>query len=167
MKLNAELADRKSLVTIQDGARIVAQIDDRQYELEVHESGADSYLIISHGRVFECRVEGRPESGKTIDVVVGTSQFAVTLTDPRRLSSLAAASGQGDDQARIVAAMPGKVVRILVEMGQQVAAGAGLIVVEAMKMQNEMKSPKSGTVVALNTQTGATVNRGDVLMVVE
>jgi biotin carboxyl carrier protein len=63
--------------------------------------------------------------------------------------------------------MPGKVVRVLVEVGSEVAAGDGIIVVEAMKMQNEMKSPKAGKVVALNIQTGVTVNGGDVLAVIE
>jgi biotin carboxyl carrier protein len=55
----------------------------------------------------------------------------------------------------------------LVEVGSEVAAGDGIIVVEAMKMQNEMKSPKAGKVVALNIQTGVTVNGGDVLAVID
>jgi biotin carboxyl carrier protein len=63
--------------------------------------------------------------------------------------------------------MPGKVVRVLVEAGQAVEAGQGLIVVEAMKMQNELKSPKSGTVAELRAANGSTVNAGDVLVVVE
>ena len=63
--------------------------------------------------------------------------------------------------------MPGKVVRVLVERGQEVEAGAGLVVVEAMKMQNELKSPKAGTVVELRAAPGATVNAGDVLVVIE
>ena len=63
--------------------------------------------------------------------------------------------------------MPGKVVRVLVEVGSQVKAGDGIIVVEAMKMQNEMKSPKAGTVIAVNVQTGATVNGGEVLAAIE
>ena len=63
--------------------------------------------------------------------------------------------------------MPGKVARVLVQVGEQIDAGSGIMVVEAMKMQNELKSPKAGVVVALNVQTGATVNAGDVLAVVE
>ena len=63
--------------------------------------------------------------------------------------------------------MPGKVVRVLVEQGASVKAGDALIVVEAMKMQNEMKSPRDGTVTTLKDVTGATVNAGDVLAVVE
>ena len=71
------------------------------------------------------------------------------------------------EAAHIVAPMPGKVVRVLVGVGEQIDAGSGIMVVEAMKMQNEMKSPKAGVVVALNVQVGVTVNRGDVLAVVE
>jgi biotin carboxyl carrier protein len=168
MKLNAAIADHQTDVQIQsDGSRVFAEIDGRHYELEVHESGPDGYLLISQGRVFECRVEGRPESGTKIDVIVGTTGYAVTITDPKRLRSATPASAHGDDAARIIASMPGKVVRILVEVGSHVKAGDAIIVVEAMKMQNEMKSPKAGTVVALNSQTGATVNGGDVLAVIE
>jgi biotin carboxyl carrier protein len=63
--------------------------------------------------------------------------------------------------------MPGKVVRVLVEEGATVEAGAGLVVVEAMKMQNELKSPKAGTVTELRAREGTTVNAGDVLAVIE
>jgi biotin carboxyl carrier protein len=63
--------------------------------------------------------------------------------------------------------MPGRVIRILVEAGQDVEAGDGLIVVEAMKMQNEMKSPKAGKILEVKTATGAAVSAGDVLLVIE
>lgn len=168
MKLNATIADYQTNVRVWDeGRRVFAEIDSRRYELEVRESGPNGYLFVSQGRVFDCRVEGRPESGKKIEVIVGTTGYAVTITDPRRLRSATPASVHGSDAARIVASMPGKVVRVLVEVGAKVEAGDGIVVVEAMKMQNEMKSPKAGTVVALNVQTGATVNGGDVLAVIE
>jgi biotin carboxyl carrier protein len=63
--------------------------------------------------------------------------------------------------------MPGKVVRVLVGIGAEVEAGAGIVVVDAMKMQNEMKAPRAGVVVSLGVVPGATVNAGDVLAVVE
>jgi biotin carboxyl carrier protein len=63
--------------------------------------------------------------------------------------------------------MPGKVVRVLVAAGTLVETGDALVVVEAMKMQNELKSPKAGTVIEVRAETGATVNAGDVLVVVE
>jgi biotin carboxyl carrier protein len=168
MRLHAAIADYQTDVRIKDeGSRVFAEIDDRRYELDVHESAAGRYLVIADGLVFNCRVEGRPESGKQVDVVVGTAQYSVTLTDRKRLLSAAGLVGHGDDVARIVAPMPGKVVRILVAIGDQVNAGAGIVVVEAMKMQNEMKTPKAGKVTAVSAELGATVNAGDVLAVIE
>ena len=168
MKLYATIADYQTDVRIkEEGSRVFAEIDDRRYELDLHESAAGRYLVIADGLVFNCTVEGRPESGKQVDVVVGTKQYSVTLTDPKRLRSAARLVGHGDDVARIVAPMPGKVVRILVAIGDQVNAGAGIVVVEAMKMQNEMKTPKAGKVTAVSAELGATVNAGEVLAVVE
>ncbi len=63
--------------------------------------------------------------------------------------------------------MPGKVVRVLVEQGAEVQTGDGIIVVEAMKMQNEMKSPKDGIIKEIRFTEGATVNAGDVLAIIE
>src|SRR6266849_1204500 len=168
MKLHATIADYQTDVRIKDeGPRVFTDIDGRSYELDVHESAAGRYLLTTGGLVFNCRVEGRPESGKQVDVVVGTAQYSVTLTDPKRLRSAAGLVGHGDDVARIVAPMPGKVVRVLVAIGDQVDAGAGIVVVEAMKMQNEMKTPKAGKVTAVSAELGATVNAGEVLAVVE
>lgn len=168
MKLHAVIGNDQTEIQIRDeGGRVFAEIADRRYELDVHQSGAGRYLLISNGQVFDCRVEGRAESGKQIEVIVGTSSYAIRLKDSRRLSNAASTDAQGDNAARIVAPMPGKVVRVLVEVDSEVAAGDGILVVEAMKMQNEMKSPKAGRVVALNIQAGATVNGGDVLAIIE
>jgi biotin carboxyl carrier protein len=168
MKLHAAIAEFEADVEIRrEPARVSAIVDGVKYELEVHESGYDAYLLILDGVVFDTRVEGRPESGKPIDVSVGADLFAVTLTDPKRLRGSAGVTAHADEAARIVAPMPGKVVRVLVSPGDHVEAEAGIVVVEAMKMQNEMKSPKSGTVVTMNVEVGATVNGGDVLAVVE
>jgi len=65
------------------------------------------------------------------------------------------------------APMPGKIVRVLVSQGTQVEAGTGVLVVEAMKMQNEVKSPKKGTIQKILVSEGAAVNAGDVLAIVE
>jgi len=168
MKLHATIAEYHADIQIRDeGARVFAEIDDRSYELDAHEAAAGRYLLIFGSSVFDCRVEGQPESAKQVEVVVGNTQHAITLTDPKRLRGAAGAGEHGHDVARIVAPMPGKVVRVLVTVGDQVEAGAGIVVVEAMKMQNEMKSPKAGAVVTLNAELGATVNAGEVLAVIE
>jgi biotin carboxyl carrier protein len=167
MKLRASIGNYQTDIQILDeGSRLKADIDGRCYELKVFELGGRGYLFISDDRVFDCRVEG-PQSGGTIDVIVGTERYAIAITDPKRLRGVKAVDTHTIEAAHIVAPMPGKVVRVLVDVGEQISAGSGIMVVEAMKMQNEMKSPKAGVVVALNVQVGATVNRGDVLAVVE
>ena len=168
MKLRATIADTEIDVDIRrEAERVFANVDGREYEFEAHSSPAGITLIGADGRVLECRVDGQPLPGRPLDVFVGTSHYAVTLIDPKRLRSAAGAGAHDDGAARIVAPMPGKVVRVLVESGAQVEAGAGIIVVEAMKMQNEMKAPKAGVVTAVNVEVGATVNGGDVLAVIE
>ena len=168
MKLRASIGDYQTDIQILDQASLLnADIDGRRYELKVLELDGGGYLFISDGRVFHCGVESRPESGRTIDVVVGAERYAIAITDPKRLRGAKVLDTHTIEAAHIVAPMPGKVVRVLVDVGEQIDAGSGILVVEAMKMQNEMRSPKAGVVMALNVQVGATVNRGDVLAVVE
>ena len=168
MKLRATIADYRTDILIRDdGARVHAEIDGRGYELDVRESGVSGYVLIAEAAVFDCRVDGRPDAGKPIGVIVGATEYSVTLVDPKRLRGASGAVAHADEAARIVAPMPGKVVRVLVNVGDRVETGAGIVVVEAMKMQNEMKAPKAGTVVALKVDVGATVNAGDVLAIVE
>lgn len=168
MKLLATIEDIEVDVEVRrEGGKVFARVDGREYHLEAQESPAGVTLLAADSKVFDCRVEAQPASGLTVDVFVGTNHYAVTLTDPKRLRGAAAASAHGDGAARIVAAMPGKVVRVLVSKGESVEAGAGIVVVEAMKMQNEMKAPKAGTVTTLNVEVGTTVNGGDVLAVIE
>jgi biotin carboxyl carrier protein len=168
MKLRATVRDVEVDVELRrEAGRVLANVDGRGYRLEAHASPSGVTLLTSDGQVFDCRVEGQPSSGQAVDVFVGTDRYAVTLIDPKRLRGAAAASAHADGAARIVASMPGKVVRVLVAEGASVEAGAGIVVVEAMKMQNEMKAPKAGTVATLNVEVGATVNGGDVLAVIE
>jgi biotin carboxyl carrier protein len=168
MKLNAEIGGEESSLGLwRDGEAAVAEVGGRRYELEVREPEPGVYLLLHEGRVYECRVSGEGASGVGAEVRVGGRSYQVRLSDPKRLRAAGAAAGHGEGRAQVLAPMPGKVVRVLVEEGQEVEAGAGLVVVEAMKMQNELKSPKAGTVTELHAQPGATVNAGDVLAVVE
>jgi biotin carboxyl carrier protein len=101
-----------------------------------------------------------------LHVWVGSARFTVEIRDPRSLRGRARI---GDDHGprKIAAPMPGKVVRLLVREGDEVEPGAGVAVVEAMKMQNEIKSPKKGTIRKILVGEGAAVNAGDVLAIVE
>jgi biotin carboxyl carrier protein len=100
------------------------------------------------------------------EISVNGRVFHVDIIDPRSFrgrQSKDAAAGK----RTITAPMPGRVIRILVDSGQTIVTGQGLIVVEAMKMQNEMKAPQAGTVTQIRTSVGATVGAGDVLLVIE
>ena len=97
---------------------------------------------------------------------VGSVSFVAEVRDPRSLRGRTRAA---DDHGpkKLTAPMPGKVVRVLVKEQSEVEAGAGVIVVEAMKMQNEIKSPKKGIIQKLLVSEGTAVNAGDVLAIVE
>ncbi|HEY0376289.1 MAG TPA: biotin/lipoyl-containing protein [Pyrinomonadaceae bacterium] len=168
MKLTAEIAGEKHELDIkQDGSRVTAEIDGRVYELEASAPRPGVYLLLAGGRVYECRVDHAGTNREAAEVTIGRDTYAVMLADPKRLRGAQTAGAQAHGTSEIVAPMPGKVVRVLVEAGEEVEAGAGVVVVEAMKMQNEMKSPKAGKVAVVNVREGATVNAGDVLAVVE
>ena len=172
MKLNAEIEGEKVALELRrEGERVFAEVGGRRYEVEARALGEGEYLLLRGGRVYECRVgtaQGVTAGVRgTLVVAVGAREYAVTLTDTKHLRAARVGGGHDAGRAQVSARMPGKVVRVLVERGQEVEAGQGLVVVEAMKMQNELKSPKAGRVAELRVEPGATVNAGDVLAVVE
>lgn len=121
------------------------------------------YSVIRQGRSYLARV--LPGTNPYTIEIAG-HRFSVEVRDPRN-ATLRSTAALGGGRQNIKAAMPGKVVRVLVTEGQEVQAGQGLIVVEAMKMQNEMKAAKPGKVSKVQTQAGATVAAGDVLLTIE
>jgi biotin carboxyl carrier protein len=100
-------------------------------------------------------------------VWVRSARFKTELRDPRSLRSRRAAAGAGEGPQKLLAPMPGKVVRVIAAAGATIETGQGVLVVEAMKMQNELKATKSGTVQKIMVAEGANVNAGDVLAIIE
>jgi biotin carboxyl carrier protein len=147
--------------------KVVAEIDGRNYQLHVKESSDGSYLFFDGARVFECHVTPQPPARDSFDVAIRGRNYAITIIDPRKLRAGRDSDHHHHGTAEITAPMAGKVVRVLIEVGQEVEAGAGLVVVEAMKMQNEMKSPRGGAVVSVNVSAGDTVEAGTLLAVIE
>ena len=171
MKLRTQLAglDHDVALDFNDGAEgvVSAEVDGRSYEVEIRELPRGEYLLVVGPRVYRSRVESRADSPGQFLVALPDQSYDVTVIDPRRLRSGQTDAAHDSGAAQIISPMPGKVVRVLVEVGAKVAAGDGIVVVEAMKMQNEMKSPKAGTVVSINAAEGTTVSAGDVLAVIE
>jgi biotin carboxyl carrier protein len=105
-------------------------------------------------------------NGDGLEVWTGGTRHSVAISDPRDRSGAGgkhAAAGPVEVRSQ----MPGKIVKVLVELGATVTTGQGLIVVEAMKMQNEMKSPKDGRIARILAVEGGTVGAGETLVVVE
>ena len=167
MKLKAQIGDSSSDLDIRvDGEQVFARVDDREYELEASEVEPGVYLLKNNGRIYEAYVSDIDSLGNA-EVNVRGQRFDVAIFDPKRLRSTRSDYSHGDGRAEIKTAMPGKVVRIMAEIGQTVEKGTGVIVVEAMKMQNELRSLKDGVVKEIRTSEGATVNAGEVLVVIE
>lgn len=166
MRLQAQVGEDMSTVDIKrDSDRVFALVDDREYELDALEPEPNVYLLKHEGRVYEALVETGLD-GLT-NVEVNNKQFYVRLIDPKSLRVSGASAVVSDGIVEIRTAMPGKVVRIIVAEGDEVKKGDGILVVEAMKMQNEMRSPKDGTVKTIRAVEGTTVAAGDVLAVIE
>jgi biotin carboxyl carrier protein len=168
MRLRALLDNKEHELELDINDRhVVAGVDGRRYALEVRASDEHSYLIFKDTQVFECRVNSHSGSRDTFDVTMRGKTYPISVIDPRRLRMDADSDRHHHGTAEIAAQMPGKVVRVLVEEGQEIASGAALLVVEAMKMQNEMKSPRAGVVVSVNVSAGETVEAGQLLATIE
>lgn len=171
MKLKAQLSGTEHEVSLSLAGKYAAvEIDGRHYDVELRERVRGEYVLINETNVYKCRVDQRRNPtarGESFRVVLRGTTHDVAIVDPKRLRSGESFAAHETGAAEIVSPMPGKIVRVLVAAGAKVEAGAGVIVVEAMKMQNEMKAPKAGVVISINAIEGATVNAGDVLAVIE
>lgn len=164
IKLKANIHGQQHDVRLQHTDNgVSAQIDERLHEVKIRNPVDEEYLITRGTHVYHCRVETSGKHPERFTVSIRGITYPIRLIDPKRSRGGPSAGEHRQGSAEIIAPMPGKVVRLLVEVGSQVEAGAGIVVVEAMKMQNEMKAPKAGVVVSLNAAPGATVNAGDVL----
>ena len=124
------------------------------------ETQRGTYSVVLNGRSYT--VIALPDN----QVAVNGAVFPAEVFDPRSLRGRRGSEANGGKKS-IVAMMPGRVVRVLVETGQHVDAGQGVIVVEAMKMQNEMKAAGAGVVKQIKVHAGLAVAAGDVLLVIE
>jgi biotin carboxyl carrier protein len=149
--------------TLTDGAAQLS-FGGATREAQVSEPEPGMFTVIINDRVYRCALEESP--GGAVEVVVNGKRIPVAARDKKHLrgqEGAAAASGQ----VKLSAPMPGKVARVLLNAGDEVAARQGVLVVEAMKMQNEVQSPKAGKIAEIKVSEGQTVNAGDVLAVIE
>jgi biotin carboxyl carrier protein len=139
-------------------------VDGRPVRLDAILVRPNVLSLIIEGASHEVKLE---QTASGTYLWIGTRRYQVEVRDPRSLRGRQSAAGEAGGTKKVLAPMPGKVVRILVKDHDAVEAGQGVVVVEAMKMQNELKSPKQGKVQKVLVTEGASVNAGDVLLVIE
>ncbi len=149
------------MVTRQNGHYVV-EVDGRHHEVDSHKLENNFYSFVTGERSYEVSVE---RDGDTYKVRRGAAQLDVTISDPSRQAREAQAAKAGPE--KIVSQMPGKVVRVLAGEGDEVEPGTGLVVVEAMKMENEIATERGGKVSRIAVSPGEAVEGGALLVVVE
>jgi biotin carboxyl carrier protein len=117
------------------------------------------WSVLTGGASYEARVEGD-------EIVIDGHRFRYEIDDPRQWKGSQSSAGI-HGKISIAAPMPGRIVRILAEAGELVVAGQGIVVIEAMKMQNELKAPRDGRVTAIGVKEDDRVNAGAILATIE
>jgi biotin carboxyl carrier protein len=140
------------------------KLDGKAFPADVGFPQPGVLSILVDGKSYE--VKQQVASGET-SIVIGQERFSAVVRDPRSLASRRRAGDDGRGVRRVTAPMPGKVVRIVAPAGTAVESGQAVLVIEAMKMQNELKSPKKGTVKKISVSEGEAVEAGQVLAEVE
>jgi biotin carboxyl carrier protein len=143
--------------------RWACRLDGREVEVDAVSPRPDVLSLRIANKAYEVKCE---RVAGELYVWVGSQRFAAEVRDPRSLRGRTRTADEHGPR-KLTAPMPGKVVRVLVSEGMEVDAGTGVLVVEAMKMQNEVRSPKKGTIQKILVSAGAAVNSGDVLAIVE
>ena len=160
-----------------------ATVDGRQVRVEVRGQG-DRYTVVIDGQTWD--VDARAEAGGLMSLLAGGTSHAAAVErrpggytvhlreDTIDVELAEAAPGTGArakraaaGPARVTAPMPGRLVRILVETGQEVRAGEGLVVMEAMKMENELRAPRAGRVAEVHARERQAVEMGALLVVLD
>jgi biotin carboxyl carrier protein len=166
MKFDVRIEDKTRIVELEciaDRWRIT--LDGEPLDADAVQIAPNIFSILLRGQSHEIRVTPSPNG--TLTLQTGLEEFTAEVVDPRAWSGRRHSALEAEGRQQVVAPMPGKVVRLLVKAGDTVEAGQGLLVVEAMKMQNEIRSPKSGVVERLLAQEGQAVNAGEILAWVE
>jgi biotin carboxyl carrier protein len=164
MKTWLRLGDKKRCVELPDNitepGRHACIVDNRTVEADVMVTEENILSLIVEGRQYRCLLDGDA-------LVLAGRRYEFAVEDPRSLRGRSGGAEGSSGPRTLKAPMPGRVVRVMVSVGDEVEAMQGVVVIEAMKMQNELKVPKAGRISKVAVATDATVEVGQVLIVVE
>jgi biotin carboxyl carrier protein len=160
--MNKRLHSVEFLAPSTSASRVSLTIDGRRIDADAIRVSAGVYSVLLGGHSIDVTAEDTPSG---ILLRADGQEFLAEIFDPRSWRRGRGSGIELEGRQQLLAPMPGKIVRVLSAVGHSVKAGEGLLVIEAMKMQNEVRSPKSGKVEKL-AKEGQTVNAGEVLAVV-
>ena len=162
MKFDVQIAGKTRTVELQrDSDRWKISLDGAALDADAVEISPNVFSVLLNGESYEVRLAAANDGKLTLQT--RHHEFTAGVVDPRAWRGRRHGAVEARGRQQIVAPLPGKVVRLLVKAGDKVEAGQGLLVVEAMKMQNEVRSPKTGTVERLLAKEGQPVNAGEIL----
>jgi len=162
MRFSVSIGDRNFAIEIAaTEGRWQCQVEGREIALDFIPLGKNAGSLLIDGKSFEVR---RDTDG---GIFVGARRYAASIEDPRSWQGRRRSQSGHSGPQKLIASMPGKIVRILARDGAELQAGQGVVVVEAMKMQNEIKAPRSGKLQKVLVREGANVTPGEVLAIVE
>jgi biotin carboxyl carrier protein len=166
MKIELEIDGQiiEAEFTLSGGAARLS-FGDVARQAQVSEPEPGLFTVIINDRVYRCALEESPSGA--VEVIVNGKRIPVAARDKKHLRGQSGAGAGASGQVKLASPMPGKVVSVLLKAGEEVAARQGVLVVEAMKMQNEVQSPKAGKIAEIKVSEGQTVNAGETLAVIE
>ena len=167
MAFIAKLGEQSYSVEIEEIGKSLYRVavDGNEFLVDGKKTGRTNYSLIVDNRSFEIEVDNAEDEYR---VLVDGRNYYVNLVDERRVRVGGAQSDlQLQGRQKVSVPMPGKVIEVLVSEGDIVEKGQGLVIVEAMKMENEVRSPIAGGVKEIKVKPGDAVEGGAVLVIVE
>ena len=163
MELIVQQGGRERTVRVHRSAgRLTVAVDGVEYQVDLVPTGVGAWSLVVDGKQYEVGVSNNASGGYEVSSHRGVE--ALRVLDP--LTSLAEKTHDGEGaggSTKVAAYMPGRVVQVLVDEGDTLAAGQGVLVLEAMKMENEIQVERAGTVKKVYVAQGQAVERGDPL----
>jgi biotin carboxyl carrier protein len=162
MKFEVALNGKRRMIDIErDSHRWRISLDGQPLDVDAVEIAPNIFSVLLNGKSHEVRIT--PTASGALTLQTAHHEFTAEVIDPRAWRGRRHSALEAQGRQKILAPMPGKIVRVLVQAGEKVEAGQGLLVVEAMKMQNEIRSHKTGRVERLLVKEGQPVNASEVL----
>src|SRR6185437_8427434 len=164
MRYEVTIAGKQQQVDLEStasGWKCKCRINGREVEIAVAEVQPGHLSILHDGKSYDVRC------GAEEEVFVGNNRYQIDVMDARSWRSKRQIAGAEAGPQKLTASMPGKIVRMLATENGKVSAGQGVIVIEAMKMQNEIRAPREGIVKKILVREGSNVNAGETLAIIE